>query len=761
MKEKYLVILLKELVILPGQEIKVDLATDISKFTVDLSLSFDHKVLVVAPLAQKEKNPSFDDLPKVGVVAHILETVNLSNNSLRILIQGEKRVIINDYFYESDFEDVLKAETKMLELPKFNPLEEDALKRKLKKTVKVFINANQRLSNECISRIENLENLDLLTDEISTFLPFNVLKKLEYMQTINPLVRAQNLLEDIHVELELIKLDKKLEEKVKERLYKNDNNYFLKEKITTLKEELGEVSGKEADVKKFLTLLKKCKLNTKTTKKITEEIHKYERTSLDSVESSILYNYLTCFLMLPWHKKTDEFLDIDSIKNFLDSSHYGLTDVKERIYDYVEIKKISKKPYSPVICIVGPPGVGKTSIASKIAECLNRKFEKISVGGLNDSLELTGSRKTYMGATHGKIIDAIKKADVNNPVILIDEVDKMVKDYKSDPASVLLEILEQKENSNFTDNYIEEPFDLSSVLFILTANNEEDIPYVLRDRLEMIYIDGYASYEKEKIAKNYIIPKICEHYEVPLIKIKDDIIEYVIKNYTDEAGVRELERIFNKLVRRVIINDIKLLNLSHVKKFLPNPIYRSEKIFKYTAPGIVNTLASCMYSGVITNLEIIKFKGSGNFKITGNIGKVMDESVMVALSFIRANYKVNLDKHDYHLHFLSGGISKDGPSAGLAITCALLSVSLEKSIDLDIAFTGEISLNGKIIAVGAVKEKVLAAINNDIKVVYLPKDNEPDLKDIPKDILSKITIKFVSDFDEVYKVLFTKDSKED
>ncbi|MFI3261053.1 MAG: endopeptidase La [bacterium] len=755
MKDKFRVMLLKELVILPNQEIKIELLTDVSMRIVDDSVEdSESKVLVVAPLSQKESEPSFDDLPKIGVIASIKSKFILPNGNMRVTLFGEQRVIVKGYFYNKGEVDVLRADTLVLKLPKFNVTEESAVRRKLIKSIKSYISLNKAASNSVLTQIDSIDDLDMITDVIAKFLPFNVSKKLEYMQMINPIVRGKSLIEDIEEELEIIKLEITIDKKVQDRLFKHEKDFFIKEKISILQDELGTVYPKKNEIKKFRDLLKKAKLEEKSHKKILNEIKKYEHATSDSPESNVIYNYLTSVLNLPWNNSTEEFLNAEIIRSILDSSHFGLENVKDRICEYAGIKKITGSSKSPIICLVGPPGVGKTSIASKIAESLNRSFVKISVGGLNDSLELTGSRRTYMGSSYGKVIDGINKSGVNNPLMLIDEVDKMVKDYKSDPASILLEILDQNQNFAFVDNYIEEPFDLSKVFFILTANDEESIPYILRDRLEIIHIDSYAYYEKEKIASKYLLPAIFKEYNVTKLQVKPEIVEFIIKNYTNEAGVRELSRLLHKLIRRVVIRDIKSISETGTKKLLGEFTNDHNVIYNYPNIGIVNTLACVKNTGLVSCVEVVSYKGDGNFTVTGNVEKVMDESIKVALTYIKVNYKINVDKYDFHIHFLEAGSKKDGPSGGVAITTAILSSFTEKPINNLYALTGEITLNGKILPVGGVKEKVIAAINNGIKKVFVPSDNKIDLKSIPKECLSNINVVYASTYDDIYEELF-------
>ncbi|MBD8922714.1 AAA family ATPase, partial [bacterium] len=482
---------------------------------------------------------------------------------------------------------------------------------------------------------------------------------------------------------------------------------------------------------------------------------KYEIMNDSAPEVSVMHNYLDWVLHLPWDKSSCENINFTKIYEELNKSHYGLEEIKARITEYIAIKNINKDIKSPVICLVGPPGTGKTSIAMSISNALNRKFYKISVGGLNDSMELIGTRRTYLASMPGKIIQGINKCGVNNPVILIDEVDKMIRDYKGDPASTLLEILDPVQNKYFMDNYIEEPFDLSNILFILTANNIEQIPAPLLDRVEVIEINSYTIFEKIDIAKNYLLPKILKENMVfeEKIKFSDDLIYFIINKYTKEAGLRDLERVLSSLARKITINNVKQLSERKVIKLLGEPKYRDEDVF-LNAPGQVNILAYTPLGGILSKIETVIYKGTEKINITGNVGKVMNESVNVALSMIKNKYKYNFHNYDLHIHFLTAGIKKDGPSAGLSIAVAITSLMENKTVSENIAFTGEITLQGNILKIGGLKEKLIGAFNKNISCCYIPLENKDDLKDMPKEILKKIDIKLVSNFDEVYKDLF-------
>lgn len=747
------VIILKKIVLLPNQEIKLELSNELSAKTIkEANLNYNGKLLIISPIDSKEEDPSVEDLPKVGVLAKIKSKI-LINSNIQVKIKGIKRVAVNRYF--NDVENILYTEAMSIEIPALIKDEEKAIIKKLIETLKKYIDLAHHASNDILNFLNKESNLDVITDTIVSYLPFDINKKLEYMQNINPLKRAKSLIVDINEEIKLLEIDEELDDKVNKSFSIDQKNFILKEKLKVIKQELGENSHQEQTAKKFRDTLDKLKIDKDIKDKIKREIDKFEITNESSPELSIIETYIENVLSLPWNKSTKENANFNLVMQSLNETHYGLEKIKERITEYVAIKNINKDIKSPIICLVGPPGVGKTSIAMSIAKALNRKFYKISVGGLNDSTELIGSRRTYLAAAPGKIIQGIKRTNSNNPVILIDEVDKMVKDYKGDPASTLLEILDPVQNKYFVDNYIEEPFDLSKVLFILTANYINDIPITLLDRVEIIELNSYTLFEKKDIAKKYLLPNIfAEHIIIDeSIRFSDELLYFIINNYTKEAGVRELERILTTLVRKMAINNIKTINKEKVIKLLGYPPF-CEELIDENKWGVVNSLAYTNIGGLVTKTEVIEYKGNGNIKITGNVGMTMKESIEVIISYIKSKYKYNFNNIDLHFHFLDSAIKKDGPSGGLSIAVALISLFEKKIILNDVAFTGELTLNGKILKIGGLKEKLIGAYNKNIKVVYIPKQNCDDLKDIPKIVLESMEIKTVENFDEVYEIFF-------
>lgn len=765
------VMLLKGLVLLPNQEVRLELNNELSAKVVKLATKYHQgRLLVVCPRDQFEEAPEVSDLPLVSVIGKIKSKIELPNGNIRVTITGLKRVKILAYSNHQDDSELLEAQYNELILPKFEPIEESALKRKLLEVLADYIKAVPYISNSIFTIINGVEDVNKLTDIIASFVPFSVAKKIAYMEEINALYRAKNLIQDLNIELQIAELDKKIDESLKAEFETNQKEFILREKINQIRKELGEESAKDELIYSYLDKLNTLKLNEKTHKKILTEIKKFEYTNESSPELSILRNYLDLILNLPWHKYTTDESDLVKIKAHLDATHYGLEKIKDRIIEYIAVKLRNPNINSPILCFVGPPGVGKTSLGVGIAQSLQKEFYKISVGGLNDSAELNGHRRTYIGASCGKIIQAISKCESSNPLILIDEVDKMVKDYKGDPASVLLDILDYEQNKIFTDNYLEEPFDLSKVLFILTANDLNAIPEVLKDRLEIIELTSYTDYEKVDIAQQHLLPKIFSEHLITKtnIKFSEPILLTIIRHYTQEAGVRDLERKLSTIVRKIITASMianktkitKTITSNDLNQYLGKEHYHEEiKITNYL-PGLVNGLAYTPLGGLVMPIEACLYNGKGEVEVTGMLGQVMNESIKVAISYLKAfkdNYQINdyyFDQKNLHLHFLEAAVAKDGPSAGVAIVTSLLSLLLNKTIPQDIAMTGEISLRGDVLPVGGLKEKIIGGYNNRIKTFIIPWENEKDLVDIPQNILPEIKIIPIKNYQELYDYLF-------
>lgn len=770
MKKNLPVMLLKGIVLLPSQDVRLDLSSDVSSKVIDLAMrKHSSNILIVCPRDPFEESPDISDLPSVGVVGKIKSKLDLQNGNIRIVVSGVKRVKILEYINEKEDGDILKAHFTEIELPKFDEVEETTLRRKLIELLNEYIECSSCISNSILSSIKDINDLYKLTDIIVSFMPFTIEKKVLYMEEINALHRANALVYDLSIELQVAQLDMKLDEALRVDFEQNQKEFLLREKMDEIKKELGENDFKDELIADYLERINNLKADGKLKNKLVNEVKKIDYASESSPEVSSIRNYLDLVLDLPFGITSEEENDLEKIKNDLDSTHFGLEKVKDRILEYVAVKMRNKELKSPIICLVGPPGVGKTSLALAIAKSLHKEFYKISVGGLNDSAELNGHRRTYIGASPGKIIQGLRKCGTSNPLILIDEIDKMVNDYKGDPSSVLLDILDPEQNYMFIDNYVEEPFDLSEVMFILTANNEEDIPPALFDRLEIIELSSYTEFEKVDIAKDYLIPNIFKEHLVcsKEIKFNNEVIMEIINKYTKEAGVRDLQRNLSTIVRKIVTKSVRELN-SPIKAIVKKtdlesylgPVRYDLKNDYSMQSGLVNALAYTPCGGLVMPVESTFYEGNGNFKITGMVGQAMEESVSVALSYIKSkkdHFKVNdyyFDKKDLHIHFLEGAIKKDGPSAGVAIVTSLLSLVLNKVVAKDIAMTGEITLRGDILKVGGLREKIIGAYNQGIKKIFVPYENNCDLEDLPLEVKNMIKIILVKNYKEVFSCIF-------
>ena len=771
MRKSLPVLVLKSFSLLPSQTGKLDILKSLSSDTISICIKeYKSKIIVVAPKDDLEVNPGIEDMPKTAILASISKHLVLPNNNERVTLEGEKRIRIKKlYNYKKD-DNILMCEYDNPSIPKIDDNEDKALKKELKRLYKLYIEGSYNKDNADFEDIKNEKSLDKLTDEIAKNIYIDEQKRHFYMETINPLERAYELIDDLTTSLKVLKLDQQIQKRMEKELEKSQKEYVLREKIKEIQKELGEEDNKKTkETEKYREELEHLDISYKTKEKILREISKYELTNEMSPEISNIRNYLETFFSLPWNEETIEATDLNYVKRELNKSHYGLDNVKERILEYAAMKSRNPMLTSPIICLVGPPGVGKSTIAGSIAKSLHRAFYKMSVGGLNDSSELIGHRRTYLASSPGKIIQALQKCGSKNPVLLIDEVDKMVRDYKGDPASVLLDILDSNLNQTFVDSYLEEPFDLSHVLFILTANYIHDIPIELRDRLEIIELSSYTTIEKISLAREYLLPSIFDEYHINKddIVIPDEVIYHIVLYYTKEAGVRDLRRKLETVLRKTIMSSVKkkenlhvTLTIKDIKKYLEETLSLDDLKPKLITKGLVNGLSVTGVGGAVMPIESTMFEGKGRLIMTGSLGDVMKESLSVVLSYLRTHaeeYQINptiFVKKDAHIHVLEGSIPKNGPSAGVAITTSLISLFTNKIVPTNIAMTGEMTLRGEILPVGGIKEKVIASYNDGIETIFIPKTNEIDLKAIPKEIKDSMHIILVKEYNDIYKKLF-------
>ena len=770
MKTNLPVIILKGIVLLPNNDIRLEFENDDSKNIVDISELFhDNKVLVVSQLDLLEEMPNIDELEKYGVVSKISHKMELPNGKVRVTINGLYRAEVHEYLNKNRPDDILESIISKKISEELPEKEEKAFIRKLYREMELYIKALPYVSNSVLSLVNNVTSLDKMTDIIIPYLQIDNKRTMKYLKENSTLKRLEMILEDIYSEKEMFQIEKQIDTKVRKEMEENQKEYILREKIKAIKQELGDSSLKDVEIEELKNQIKEIKAPENIKIKLENELKRYETLNASSPEVNTTRNYIDWLISLPWGKYTIDNDDLNEVRNKLDDSHNGLEKVKTRIIEYLAVKQMSGNLRSPIICLVGPSGVGKTTLAFSIAKAMKRNFVKISVGGITDEAELIGHRRTYIGANPGRIISSLKKAKSMNPVFLIDEIDKMSYSYKGDPASTMLEILDPEQNKYFSDNYIEEEFDLSKVMFVATANNIEDIPEALRDRLEIVTLSGYTEYEKLDIAKKYLLPKICKEHGVNIkgINIKDEVLLYIIRYYTKEAGVRELERQLSAIIRKIVTSIVTkhilvnkvIIDRKKVKEYLGNKKYDFIGSNKQSEVGVVNGLAYTNFGGDVLPIEINCFKGTGNLVLTGSLGDVMKESAIIALNYIKSNYKYfhidyeELIKNDIHIHVPEGAIPKDGPSAGITLTTAIISLFTNLKIDSNIAMTGEITLRGKVLAIGGLKEKSIGAHRNGIRTIIIPYDNLKDLDEIPEDIRNDINYITVKNYKDVIKFL--------
>lgn len=765
MNDKLPVFVLKDAVLFPYSEIRLELQNEEQKKLMSLVESYYNKqVLIVNQLDPLEEKTDILELPDYGVLGNLQMRLDLPNGKTRVVIKGIKRINVKSYVEEDE---IFLSDYEIVKPAHLDKFEEVAYSRSLVRQLELFVNSVSYISNSILAQVKNIEKIEELTDLIALFLPSNYERKLEYLKEDNATIRVKMLLDDINKELSIIQLEKKIDEEVQKNIEKSQKEFVLREKIKAIKDELGE--SKDNDMDNLKEKLKEENYPLKIRKRLEQEIVRYEQCPFGSPEVGIIRNYIDYLMNLPWNVTTKDNNDMELVLKTLNYSHYGLDKIKDRIVEYIALKKLSKDNNVPVLCFVGPPGVGKTSLAKAIAKAVGRKTCKISVGGINDEAEIVGHRRTYIGAAPGRIIQGIKKAGSKNPVFIIDEIDKMTKDIKGDPASSLLDVLDKEQNKYFSDHYIEEDFDLSQVMFICTANYINQIPLELIDRLEIIELSSYTEYEKLNIAKYHIIKKLLKSHGLKpnQVVFSDDAILEIIQSYTKEAGVRELERIIasilRKIVKDIVVNkkykETFVIEKSSLIKYLGIAKYEYNKIDTTYQVGVVNGMSYTPYGGDILPIEVTYFKGKGLVVMTGSLGDVFIESARIAFDYIKSNssmFQIDfkfLEENDFHIHVPETAVKKDGPSAGIAITTAIISALTNKSIASNLSMTGEITLRGKVLPIGGLKEKIIGAKRANIKKIILPKENEKDLEELDDYIKEDIKFILVSNYEEVYNNL--------
>lgn len=771
MKKNLPVILLKNIVLLPNNELHLEFDNDESKNILEISNVFhNNKIIIVSTNDDEQLLIKNKQAEEIGVIAKLSNKISLPNGKVRVTLTGLRRSRVTKYISGGEEDIVLEAFLEELDEEKIK--NEKELVMEVKESFQNYVRQIPFLSNDLIKKINEEKNLSLLTDAIVPYLPFLYPKQKEYLLETKASVRASSIINDLKEQLDATIIEKELDLKLRDGMDQTQRDYILREKMRLIQEELGEQQSAENLLE---TQIKKFKGSESVKKRLEEDYSHLKELQTMSPEYSVIKTYIEWLLSLPYNKFTKDNFDLKKSKEVLEREHAGLEEVKTRILEYLAVKQMNPKAEAPILCFVGPPGVGKTSFAYSIANAMKKKFVKISVGGLHDESEIKGHRKTYLGANPGRILQSMKKVGVSNPVFLIDEVDKMTIGNHGDPASALLEVLDPTQNKHFSDHYIEEEYDLSNVMFVLTANEYRDIPEPLLDRLEIIELSGYTEYEKLEIAKQHLIKDVMKSHGIRngRINFSDSVIFTIIRNYTKEAGVRELKRQFEKICRKVVtqilLDEKKFSNYKITKKdlmlYLGKPKFQDNKI-KRSDIGVVNGLAYTSYGGDTLPIEVNFYPGKGDLVLTGSLGDVMKESATIALSYIKSSadkFKIPFElfkNNNIHIHVPEGAIKKDGPSAGIALTSALISAFTKKHVKQKTAMTGEITLRGDVLAIGGLKEKSMGAIRNGIKTIIVPLENKNDFDDLPKEIKEQLTVKFVSHYDEVYNILFDETLEE-
>ena len=763
----YPVIATKGVALFPHNEVNIEAGRVFSKRAIrKANESFNGYVLVVPQKNADSEEITLASLSKIGTIGKIKSCRNYENGIIKIIVTGVSRAELKTLYMQDG---VFYSSIELKEDIDPSPDVEEGFMRVVVNKLEEYVSTHPKISKAILERLTRPVGAGEFTDIIGQSFVNDINKKMELLNELDISTRMVTCLAYLDKEKEMDKIESEISEKVRKKIDENQREYILREKLRVIKEELGDVTPTDKDCDQLRKMIKENPYPESVKARALNEIKRLEMMSTASAEYSMQKSYIDWLLNVPWFNKTTDTTDIYKVEQILDEDHYGLEKIKERILEYLAVKTVTNSLKAPIICFAGPPGVGKTSLAKSIARALDRKFVKMSLGGLKDESEIRGHRRTYIGSLPGRVIQNMRKSGVINPVFLLDEIDKMGGDYKGDPTSAMLELLDPEQNKFFSDNYIEEPYDLSNVLFICTANYLENIPAPLRDRLEIINVSSYTEIEKVNIAIKHLVAKelIAHGIENEGIIFQEDAIMYIIRYYTRESGVRNLQRAIAKICRKLVIRklknkdqvlDVKTVNVDYVKEFLGKEIFEYSKKENKDQVGVVTGLAYTQFGGDILPIEVNYFAGKGALILTGKLGEVMKESASIAFDYVKANAdKLNIDssifsKIDVHIHVPEGAIPKDGPSAGITITTAIVSVLTNRTVKSDVAMTGEVTLRGNVLAIGGLKEKSISAHRSGIKTVIIPKDNVKDLDDIPQEVKDEVKFVPVSVVDEVLEI---------